>query len=111
MPKFSMYDRLSYVTIDSLGVDPLSCTIDLSSIKTSTPYTVTPDTQYRPDLIAWDKLNQAQLLWWVVLRYNKLGSAMELITGTVIQIPDVTQLTTLLAQQSGPQTSYRQILI
>lgn len=106
----SIYDRLSYVAIDKLGVDPLRSKLDLSAIVTYVEYSVPVEEEYKPDLIAWDSYKSVDL-WWVILKYNNMGSNMELRAGTRIKIPDVTELTSVLLAQTTAKPSYRQIQI
>jgi len=50
-------------------------------------YTIEPQYQYRPDLLAL-KFYGSEYLWWVIVKANNLSHPLkELVAGKVIRIP------------------------
>lgn len=58
-------------------------------------YTVTNDTQYRPDLIS-SKFYGTSLLWWAICQVNDIAFPLDresgLYVGKVIRIPDISTI-------------------
>ena len=108
----SIYDRHSYITRDSLGNDPLTDKLAevLRVVPYSTMYTVPAHNEFRSDKIS-TRLFGTPDLYWAILTYNNLVSNMELLTGTVLKVPDINILNSTLIQLSQGKRLSKQIYL
>jgi len=80
--------------------------LKIDGLKPIGSFTVTSEAG-RPDVVSY-KLYGSTQYWWVILAYNNMVHHDELVTGTVLKIPSLSdmeslyfQLKTLEAQQEG----------
>ena len=78
--------------LDILTIRPVSAEVD------DFMYTIEPQYQYRPDLLAFDMYGSAAL-WWVFIQRNLdvlQDPIFDFVVGTRIAIPKKSSLTTVL---------------
>lgn len=68
-------------------------------------YTITEETKYRPDRVAYIAYGD-ETLAWIVLRFNDITDPFELEVGKIIEIPSLDQVNTSL-QKKRRELQYR----
>lgn len=83
--------RESMVVVDSLGIDPLQDPRYkwLRSVTKYTSIVLPKQYENRPDLLALDYYAD-QDKWWIILFYNGFVGHHELLQGTNVKLPDLT---------------------
>ena len=94
-----MLDRVDYVVVDELGMDPLrDKRFDaVSSVVSYELFTVTEATKHNAPLIS-DLFYRTIDFWTDILYYNGYADNFALEEGTRIKIPNINELTSALAK-------------
>jgi hypothetical protein len=79
--------------------------IDKGTYRDSQFYTITEETKYRPDRLAYIAYGD-ETLAWIVLRFNDITNPFELEVGRIIEIPSLTRVNNTL-QAKRQKLQYR----
>jgi len=69
--------------------------IEKGTYKDSKFYTITAESKFRPDKLAYIAYGNENLAW-ILLKFNNITNPFELDVGTVIEIPDLTRVSAAL---------------
>jgi len=106
-------DRNTYLNqISNFGNDPLTDKLigKLVNLPAQQSYRIQKRNEFRPDKIA-AKFLLDSAYYWVILEYNRLASAYDLLAGTIINIPDPNYLSQLLVSVNNSQATTSSIFI
>lgn len=103
-----MLERINYVKVDELGMDPLrDGRFDaIASVERYQLYTVDSATKCNAPLIS-DLFYQTIELWDAILYYNKLADNFQLKEGMRIKIPNANELTSALSKLNSTVSTTR----
>jgi hypothetical protein len=68
-------------------------------------YTITKESQYRPDKLAYIAYGNENLAW-ILLKFNDITDPFELSAGTIIEIPSLSRVNTTL-QNKRKELQYK----
>lgn len=104
-------DQREFITVDEYGPDPLldDSYAAIMAVQSSSTYTVKPQDQYNPALIAFVEYRDVR--WWrAIMIYNRLSDLWDLKTGMKIQLPNINEMTTRLQKLKANAASAAQVV-
>lgn len=96
-------NRVNYVVVDELGIDPLRDTSfdAVMRVQSFKRVSVGAQHEFNPQLISYEHYGVVDF-WWAILYYNKLADNFALAVGTVIKVPNLNELTSELTKVNVP---------
>jgi hypothetical protein len=90
--RFDLAKFIEYVD-EHLSYDVLNSEFlfKLRSVKPISEITISAKDEFLPDGIAY-QIYGNELFWWIILYYNGLDSIDEFVAGTVVKLPDFTEI-------------------
>lgn len=97
----SKYQRVFAIQSDRYGVDPLRDRLIplINKIQNYTLHAITQDERAAPDLISIREYNTDEF-WWIILAFNGISSYRNLVEGSNLKIPNMSEVVTIVTENS-----------
>lgn len=107
----SKFQRVWYIVTDEQGIDPLKDTAvpQLINIVDYTQHIVCADERGAPDLVSYREYGMSEL-WWVIMAYNGIILYTEIVEGTVLSIPNYSQVLSVLNYNQSIESTVSRVV-